>query len=67
MTCWRKASDDFLKIAKMDRTIAPYLEWTIIEDSDKLDNATKEPVRELFRTWRDELSVGRDGPGADHS
>ncbi|KAK9423237.1 hypothetical protein SUNI508_14049 [Seiridium unicorne] len=49
-----------------DRTTGPYLEWTIIEDRESLDRATKEQVRELFRTWRRGLSVERDGPGADN-
>lgn len=48
-----------------DRTTGPYLEWTIVEDRQGLDGATKEQIRELFRTWRRGLFAERDGPGAD--
>lgn len=49
-----------------DRTTGLYLRWTIMQDCETLDGATKDQVRRLFVEWRDGLSVERDGPGADH-
>lgn len=51
---------------KQDRTTGLYLRWTIVQDRETLDGATKDNVRQRFVEWRDGLSVDRDGPGADH-
>lgn len=42
-----------------------YLDWTIIEDRETLDGASKQEVRERFSEWSAARSVERDGPGAD--
>ena len=51
---------------KQDRTTGLYLRWTIVQDREALDGATKDHVRQRFIEWRDGLSVDRDGPGAEH-
>ncbi|KAJ1336148.1 hypothetical protein MN608_02896 [Microdochium nivale] len=40
--------------------------WTIFQDRDTLDGATKDRVREIFTEWRNGRSSERDGPGADN-
>lgn len=49
-----------------DYMLTPYHEWTIVEDREALDGASKADVRALFREWSEARSVARDGPGADH-
>ncbi|KAM3546857.1 hypothetical protein ARSEF1564_000170 [Beauveria bassiana] len=46
------------------RQLAPYLEWTVIEDP-RLENASKDAVRAHFASWAAARSPRRDGPGAD--
>ncbi|KAG6364165.1 hypothetical protein INS49_005763 [Diaporthe citri] len=55
-----------LKATGSDYMLAPYHEWTIVEDREALDGAAKGEVRSRFRRWREARSVQRDGPGADH-
>lgn len=62
----REEAERYHQLAKQDRTTGLYLCWTIIEDREGLDGATKGEVRERFVEWRDGLSVERDGEGADH-
>lgn len=66
MAQWHQITNDYMTHRQEDRTTAPYLEWTVIEDKEKLAGASKEDAKELFRVWRRELSVERDGLGADH-
>lgn len=49
-----------------DYMLAPYHEWTIVEDRGALDGAAKADVRARFRSWSEARSVARDGPGAEH-
>ncbi|KAH8666109.1 hypothetical protein BGZ61DRAFT_558943 [Ilyonectria robusta] len=42
-----------------------YLDWTVIEDPDKLDGASKQDIRERFSEWSAGRSVERDGSGVD--
>lgn len=55
-----------LVVTGSDYMLPPYHEWTIVEDRDALDGASKADVRSRFRQWSEERSVERDGPGADH-
>lgn len=66
ITCLREEAERYHQRAKQDRTTGLYLRWTIIDDRDSLDGATKDEVRERFVVWRDGLSVEREGEGADH-
>ncbi|GKU02998.1 hypothetical protein FLAG1_05389 [Fusarium langsethiae] len=45
----------------------PLLKWTIIEDRETLDNASKQHVRERFSEWASQHSVERDGPGVEEA
>lgn len=67
----REQAERYHQRAKQDRTTGLYLRWTIVEDRERLDGATKDEAtkdeaRERFVVWRDGLSTERDGPGADH-
>lgn len=55
-----------LKATGSDYMLAPYHEWTIVEDREALDGAPKGDVHSRFRRWSEARSVERDGPGADH-
>ncbi|KAH7041225.1 uncharacterized protein B0I36DRAFT_358413 [Microdochium trichocladiopsis] len=61
----RKEADEWFKRHKQDRTTALYYKWTIFEDREALHGASKLLVRDKHAAWRDEMSVERDGPGAD--
>lgn len=54
-----------LRDANQAEILVPDLEWTVIEDHDTLDEASKDTVRQKFREWAANHSVDRDGPGAD--
>ncbi|KAL8380866.1 hypothetical protein RB595_005248 [Gaeumannomyces hyphopodioides] len=43
--------------------LGPGLEWTVVEDREALDGASKDAVRERFRAWVAARSVERDGEG----
>lgn len=62
----RSHANSYHRRNKQDRTTGLYLRWTIIQDREGLDGATKDAVRQRFIEWREGLSVERDGPGADH-
>jgi hypothetical protein len=51
-------------IAKGFDRVAPFLQWTVVEDRSVLDGASKDIVREHFRGWVVSRTVERDGPGA---
>lgn len=55
-----------LEATGSDYMLTPYHEWTIVEDHEALDGASKADVRSRFRQWSEARSVERDGPGADH-
>ncbi|KAH8169000.1 hypothetical protein LIA77_11126 [Sarocladium implicatum] len=70
------AWDTFMKLLKDSTTqalqrrqqeeeLGPHCEWTVIEDRQALENASKDTARARFREWVDARSVERDGPGAD--
>ncbi|ATY63547.1 hypothetical protein A9K55_008007 [Cordyceps militaris] len=46
------------------RQLAPYLEWTVMEDPS-LEGASTETVRRHFAAWAAARGPRRDGPGAD--
>ncbi|OAA64961.1 hypothetical protein ISF_04371 [Cordyceps fumosorosea ARSEF 2679] len=46
------------------RQLAPYLEWTVMEDPS-LEGASTETVRRHFAAWAAARHPRRDGPGAD--
>ncbi|OAA79419.1 hypothetical protein LEL_02905 [Akanthomyces lecanii RCEF 1005] len=46
------------------RQLAPYLEWTVVEDPS-LEGASKDTVRRHFAAWAAARTPQRDGPGAD--
>ncbi|KAJ0107222.1 hypothetical protein J7T55_007592 [Diaporthe amygdali] len=58
--------EEGLKAMGSDYMLAPYHEWTIVEDRKALDAAPTGEVRLRFREWSEARSVERDGPGADH-
>lgn len=62
----REQAEKYQRHCHQDCTTGLYLRWTIMQDRETLDGATKDQVRRLFVEWRDGLSVERDGPGADH-
>ncbi|KAG8169242.1 hypothetical protein KVR01_001991 [Diaporthe batatas] len=62
----RDQAEDYHRLSHQDRTTGLYLQWTVVQDRKALDGATKDQARQRFVEWRDGLSVGRDGPGADH-
>lgn len=62
----REHAERYHRRRQQERTTGLYLRWTIVQDREALDGATKEQVRRRFVEWRDGLSVERDGPGADH-
>lgn len=45
--------------------IAPLLEWTEMQNRTAFDGASKDDIREHFRTWILTRSVERDGPGVE--
>lgn len=51
---------------KMDRTVASYWDWTVVEDRESLQGAGKEDVKQRHKEWRDARSEKRDGSGALH-
>lgn len=68
ITCIRDNAETWHQEFQQDRTtgLPIYPQWTIVQDREGLDKATKDQVRQRFVEWRDGLSVKRDGPGADH-
>ncbi|KAF4962297.1 hypothetical protein FSARC_9615 [Fusarium sarcochroum] len=62
---FKAAVEDDLKFYEISTLLMPHLEWTIIEDHETLNNASKQEVRERFSQWTAERSVERDGPGAE--
>lgn len=46
------------------RQLAPYLEWTLIEDPS-LQGCSKDAIRQHFAAWSAARTPQRDGPGAD--
>ncbi|RGP77399.1 hypothetical protein FLONG3_4491 [Fusarium longipes] len=63
-----KASvEDSLEFKELSTLLKPLLEWTIIEDRETLDNASKQKVRERFSEWASQCSIERDGPGAEEA
>lgn len=46
------------------RQLAPYLEWTVMEDPS-LEGASKDTIRRHFAAWSAARTPQRDGPGAD--
>ncbi|KAJ4249433.1 hypothetical protein NW762_012288 [Fusarium torreyae] len=62
---FKAAVEDNLKFYELSTLLMPHLEWTIIEDREILNNASKQEVRERFSQWTAERSVERDGPGAE--
>jgi hypothetical protein len=45
--------------------LLPLLRWDVLEDRDALDGASVDGARQRFDAWRDEVSVERDGEGAN--
>lgn len=66
MTHLRDQAERYHRFSHQERTTGLYLEWTVVQDREALDAATKDHIRRRFLEWRDGLSVSRDGPGADH-
>jgi hypothetical protein len=63
-----KASvEDRLEFFELSTLLKPHLEWTIIEDCDTLENASKQHVRERFSEWAFQRSVERDGPRVEEA
>lgn len=62
----REQAGRYHRDCQQDRTTSLYLRWTIMQDREALDGATKDQVRRRFIEWRDGLSVERDGAGSDH-
>ncbi|KAJ4140848.1 hypothetical protein NW768_000052 [Fusarium equiseti] len=56
-----------LESLELSTLLKPHLEWTIIEDRDTLDNASKQHVREKFSEWASQRSVQRDGPRVEEA
>jgi hypothetical protein len=59
--------EEELELKELSTLLKPLLEWTIIEDRETLDNASKQQVRERFSEWASQCSVERDGPGAEEA
>ncbi|KAF5676817.1 hypothetical protein FCIRC_6907 [Fusarium circinatum] len=57
--------EDKLKYMELWTLLEPHLEWTIMEDRETFDNASKEQVRDRFSQWVSERSIERDGAGAE--
>lgn len=62
----RKELGEGVEATGSDYMLVPYHEWTIVEDREALDGASKGEVRSRFQQWSEARSVERDGPGADH-
>lgn len=62
---WDEGERYFVKL-KMDRTVASYWDWTVVEDRESLRGADKNVVKQKHEEWRDARSEERDGPGALH-
>ncbi|KAH7308431.1 hypothetical protein B0I35DRAFT_515566 [Stachybotrys elegans] len=57
-------ADELYDFGKQEE-LGPDLEWTIIEDRDALEGATKEAVRARFLEWVAARSIERDGELGD--
>lgn len=60
-----RTTDDFLDDSLAKPHIAPLLEWTEMQNRTAFDGASKDEIREHFRTWILTRSVERDGPGVE--
>ncbi|KAH7303664.1 hypothetical protein B0I35DRAFT_446379 [Stachybotrys elegans] len=65
MSRLREGVSSALDIYGCTAELEPFLQWTIIENAESLDSATKGHVRDIFRNWVLERSVQRDGSGVD--
>ena len=59
-----RVSDNWIRRSHKERLL-PYLFWTTMEDREAFEGASKDAIRDSFRSWVDARSVERDGPGAD--
>ncbi|KAI1129346.1 hypothetical protein F5Y10DRAFT_238400 [Nemania abortiva] len=60
MTHLKEAVHKDLDILGRDILMEQYAQWTVIEDKETLDGASKQEVRERFIQWRDQNSVSRE-------
>jgi hypothetical protein len=51
------AVESELKFMELWTLLEPHLEWTIMEDCETLNNASKEQVRDKFSQWVSERSI----------
>ncbi|KAJ3464728.1 hypothetical protein MRS44_009514 [Fusarium solani] len=61
----KEAVREDLEFFELETLLWKHLKWTIIEDPEDLDSASKQHVQERFSDWAAARSVERDGPGAD--
>ncbi|KAJ3542583.1 hypothetical protein NM208_g4014 [Fusarium decemcellulare] len=61
----KAAVRDELQYRELETLLWPLLEWTIVEDEENLDGASKHQVRKKFSQWTTERNTRRDGAGAD--
>lgn len=59
-----RVTDNFVRRAGKPY-IMPFLDWTEMQDRAAFDGASKDDIREHFRTWVRTRSVERDGPGVE--
>ncbi|KAM5371732.1 hypothetical protein ACJZ2D_007797 [Fusarium nematophilum] len=64
---FKAAVRDELEFLELSTLLWPLLEWTIIEDRETLDGASKHQVRRKFSEWTTERCTERDGAGADEA
>lgn len=60
-----RTTENFLDDSLAKPHIAPLLKWTEMQNRTAFDGASKDEIREHFRTWILTRSVERDGPGVE--
>ncbi|KAI1376398.1 hypothetical protein F4677DRAFT_90826 [Hypoxylon crocopeplum] len=60
VTCLKEDVHEDLDYLGRDYLMEQYAQWTVIEDKEALDGASKQQVRERFAEWRDQHSVSRE-------
>ncbi|KAL8365068.1 hypothetical protein RB595_004062 [Gaeumannomyces hyphopodioides] len=63
MTLVKSSAGYYLRNEGQEEILGPGLEWTVVEDREAIDGASKETVRERFRAWVAARSIERGGEG----
>ncbi|KAK5637687.1 hypothetical protein RRF57_013402 [Xylaria bambusicola] len=60
MEAFKKQVHSVLEHYGRDWLLEKYAQWTVVEDEETLNGASKQQVRERFVQWRDQHSVSRE-------